>query len=141
MTALKSLAFASMPKTSGDPTVAKRERLVERLQEQLALFKNPQHIRQVQRRVVVDGEKRLVTQDQRIWPWWSTDAAGQTFMSVKHGGKPVEFEKGKAAIAVPSKDKLPAVIETLVAAVRAGELDEIIRQASKQRPFQKKKVA
>jgi hypothetical protein len=38
-------------------------------------------------------------------------------MSVKFGAKPVEFEKGKAAIAVGSKDKLPAVIDALIAAV------------------------
>jgi hypothetical protein len=38
--------------------------------------------------------------------------------------KPIEFEKGKAAIAVPSLDKLPTVIDTLITAVRNGELDE-----------------
>ena len=45
--------------------------------------------------------------------------------------KPIEFEKGKAGIVVPSKDKLPAVIDTLIAAVRAGELDELFNQAAK----------
>ena len=38
-------------------------------------------------------------------------------MSVKFGAKPIEFEKGKAGIAVPSKDKLPTVINTLIEAV------------------------
>jgi hypothetical protein len=42
-----------------------------------------------------------------------------------------QFEKGKAGIVVPSKDKLPAVIDTLIAAVRAGELDELFTQAAK----------
>jgi hypothetical protein len=37
--------------------------------------------------------------------------------------KPIEFKKGKAAIAVPSLDRLPSVIDTLIAAVRKGELD------------------
>jgi hypothetical protein len=32
-----------------------------------------------------------------------------------------------------SCDKLPGVIDTLIAAVRAGELDEMFTQASKQR--------
>jgi hypothetical protein len=41
------------------------------------------------------------------------------------------FEKGKAGIVVPSKDKLPTVIDTLIAAVRAGELDELFSQAAK----------
>ena len=30
-----------------------------------------------------------------------------------------------------SKDKLPTVIDTLIAAVRAGELDELFSQAAK----------
>ena len=52
-------------------------------------------------------------------------------MSIKFGAKPIEFEKGKAGIAVPSKDKLPTVIDTLIAAVRAGELDDLFSQAAK----------
>jgi hypothetical protein len=36
----------------------------------------------------------------------------------------------KAGIAVPSKDKLPGVVDTLISAVRAGELDDMFAQAS-----------
>ena len=43
----------------------------------------------------------------------------------------MEFEKGKAAIAVPLLDKLPSVIDTLITAVRNGELDEQLGQSSK----------
>jgi hypothetical protein len=52
-------------------------------------------------------------------------------MSIKFGAKPIEFEKGKAGIVIPSKDKLPTVIDTLIAAVRAGELDDIFSHAAK----------
>jgi hypothetical protein len=62
-------------------------------------------------------------------------------MSVKFGAKPVEFEKGKAGIVVGSKDKLPAVIDALIAAVRAGELDEVFSQAAKAGGIGKKKAA
>jgi hypothetical protein len=51
---------------------------------------------------------------------------------VRSGLKPIEFEKGKTAIAVPSLDKLPSVIDTLIAAIRAGELDQQLAQTSKQ---------
>jgi hypothetical protein len=37
---------------------------------------------------------------------------------VRAGFKPIEFDKGKTAIAVPSLDKLPAVIDKLITAVR-----------------------
>jgi hypothetical protein len=43
----------------------------------------------------------------------------------------LEFAKDKTAIAVPSLDKLPSVIDTLIAAVRNGELDEQLAQAAK----------
>ena len=52
-------------------------------------------------------------------------------MSIKFGARPIEFEKGKAGIAVGSRDKLPTVIDTLIAAVRAGELDDLFIQAAK----------
>ena len=50
--------------------------------------------------------------------------------SFASGGKPVEFEKGKTAIAVASLTKLPSVIDTLITAVRNGELDEQLAAAS-----------
>jgi len=50
---------------------------------------------------------------------------------VRSGLKPIEFEKGKAATAVPSLDKLPSVIDTLITAVRNVELDEQFAQGSR----------
>ena len=49
--------------------------------------------------------------------------------------------KGKAAIAVPSLDKLPSVIDTLITAVRNGELDEQLVQGSKVGMVKKAKAA
>ena len=55
----------------------------------------------------MDGQRQAVTKQQAVRPWWKTDPAGQVVMSIKFGAKPIEFEKGKAGIVVPSKDKLP----------------------------------
>jgi len=52
-------------------------------------------------------------------------------MTIKVGSKRIEFEKGKAAIAVGTLEKLPGVIDALIKAVRAGELDEQLKQLSK----------
>ena len=79
----------------------------------------------VQRWTKVDGERQATTKQQAVRPWWKTDATGQVVMSVKFGAKPIEFEKGKAGIVVPSKDKLPAVIDTLISAVRPGSRDQL----------------
>jgi hypothetical protein len=47
------------------------------------------------------------------------------------GSKAIEFEKGKNAVAVPSFDKVPLVIDILITAVRNGELDDQLAQAKK----------
>ena len=52
-------------------------------------------------------------------------------MSVFYGAKPIEFEKGKAGIAVSSKEKLPAVIDAMIKAARDGELDDLMTRMSK----------
>ena len=70
-----------------------------------------------------------------------TDTAGHLFMSIRMGGRVVEFEKGKSAVAVPSKEKLPTVITTLIEAVRAGELDEVLAQAKRPAFGKAKKAA
>jgi hypothetical protein len=62
-------------------------------------------------------------------------------MSIKFGSRPVEFEKGKAGIMVQTKEKVAGVIDTLIAAVRAGELDEHLSQAAKTRTIGKVKKA
>jgi len=59
------------------------------------------------------------------------NADGSYVFSVRLGSKPVEFEKGKNAIAVPSLDKVHFVIDILITAVRNGELDQQLAQPKK----------
>jgi hypothetical protein len=131
MPVLKSLSFTALPKAANDPVQLRRVKFVAKLEEQKLLLKDPNHVRTVQRWTKVDGERQATTKQQAVRPWWKTDAAGQVVMSIKFGAKPIEFEKGKAGIVVASKDKLPTVIDTLISAVRAGELDELFSQAAK----------
>jgi hypothetical protein len=56
---------------------------------------------------------------------------GSYVFFIRLGSKPIEFEKGKNAIAVPSLDKIPLVIDILITAVRNGELDDQLAQAKK----------
>jgi hypothetical protein len=62
-------------------------------------------------------------------------------LTVRYGAKSTEFEKGKTAIIVPSKDQLVATIDTIIAAVRAGELDEHLAQHAKARGVPTKRAA
>jgi hypothetical protein len=140
---LKSFTFVPQPKVSNDPVVIKRERIVSRLEDQKKLLADPTFVRRVKRWEHKDGgEKVLVEKPIRTSKWWQPDSTGGYVMTLKVGSKRIEFEKGKAAIVVGTLDKLPGVIDTLIKAVRVGELDEQLRQSSKfGRPIPSRKVA
>jgi hypothetical protein len=126
MPILKNLTFTAVPARSHDPVANRRAKLVERLEEQKALLADASYVRKTQRWTGKGDERRQVERQQRVRRWWRADASGHLVMSVYHGTKPIEFEKGKAGIAVASRDKLPALIDSLIGAVRAGELDDIL---------------
>jgi hypothetical protein len=124
--ALTSLTFTTLPKSTVNPTLDRRTKIIARLEEQKALLRDPGYMRLVRAWGKNDsGEKAMMEKKQRVLP---------------AGWKPVEFEKGKAAIAVPSLEKLPSVIDTVIAAVRAGELDEQLAHASAQATPKKSKA-
>jgi hypothetical protein len=141
MPVLKSLSFTALPKSGNDPIQMRRTKFIAKLEEQKQLLKDPNHVRTVQRWTKVNGERQATTKQQAVRPWWKADPSGQFVMSVKFGAKPIEFEKGKAGIVVGSKEKLPAVIDALIAAVRAGELDDLFTQAAKTGPIGKPRKA
>ena len=141
MPVLKSLSFTALPKSANDPVQMRRAKFVARLEEQKQLLKDPNHVRTVQRWTKVDGERQATTKQQAVRPWWKSDPSGQVVMSIKFGAKPVEFEKGKAGIVVGSKEKLPALIDALIAAVRAAELGDLFSHAAKAGAIGKRKAA
>jgi hypothetical protein len=132
-TALKSLTFTTLPKPSVNPMLDRRTKIITRLEEQKHLLADPTYMRTVRMwKKSETGGKTIVEKQQRILPWWTTAPNGSHVFFVRLGWKPIEFDKGRAAIAVSSLDKLPSVIDTLIAAVRNGELDEQLAQASAQ---------
>ena len=126
MPVLKNLTFTAVPARSNDPVANRRAKLAERLLEQKALLADTSYVRKTQRWAGRGDERRQVEKQQRVRPWWRVDSSGGLIFSVYHGTKPIEFERGKAGIAVASKEKLPALIDSLIAALRAGELDDLL---------------
>jgi hypothetical protein len=126
---LKSLTFTALPKVGANPTLDRRLKIIERLEEQKLLLADPNYMRTVRTWTKKDGERTVVEKQQRVLPSWRITASGSYAFFVRSGWKVVEFEKGKAAIAVPTLDKLPSVIDALITAVRNGELDEQLTQS------------
>lgn len=127
MTHLASLSFTTAPQKSYDPKLVRRQRLIDRLEDQKRLAADPTFI-PVDRRWKKnpDGSKSIFDHYRRIKPWWTTDAAGTVILTVRAGLKVLEFEKGKPGINVGPLDRLESVLDTLIAATRAGELDRFL---------------
>jgi len=104
--------------------------LIEKLNEQLKLVRNPNFKVTFNRWETNDaGERVVVEKTKPIKPWWFTDSRGDVFLTVRVGHKKIEFEKGKTAIRVGTKDKLESVLNTVIAATQSGELDAMIPQS------------
>ena len=141
MASLNSLTLTALPQLQADPVMDRRNRTIAHLEEQKRLMQDPTYTRTVNVWTEKDGERQQVEENQRVFPWWRVLPNGSAVMSIRVAQKAIEIEKGKAGIAVPSADKLPGVIDTLVTAIRNGELDEHLAQASKAVPTKKKKAA
>ena len=138
----KTLNFVPLPKLANDPALDRRTRIIAQLEEQKLLLKDPTYMRPIRTWVRNEqGEKTLVEKKQRVQPCWRKQPDGTYVFFVRSGWKAIEFEKGRAAVAVPSLDKLPSIIDALIAAVRNGELDQQLAQASAQANVRKSKRA
>jgi hypothetical protein len=133
MTSFKTLTFTQLPKlTAADPVIHRRNKLIVRLQQQIALAQDPQFTLTRQKWIADEtGVKQLRELRKRVRAWWRTDPTGAVVLTVRYGAKPIEFAPGKAAIAVGKKEKLVPTIETVILAVEAGELDGVLAQMSK----------
>jgi hypothetical protein len=58
MPVLKSLSFTALPKTGNDPVQMRRVKFITKLEEQKLLLN---HVRTVQRRTKVDGQRQATT--------------------------------------------------------------------------------
>src|SRR6266699_3568274 len=105
-TTLKSLTFTTLPAKIGvgaNPTMDRRNMVIKRLEEQQALLADPNFTRTINQVVKNgDGTKSKVEKKQRVLPWWSSNQNGSVVFFIRFGWSPVEFSKGKSAIAVPS---------------------------------------
>jgi hypothetical protein len=137
MNALNSLKLVAAKRPSDIPPVVKRRnRLIAKIWEQTELAKCVQDGKAyapLRTRTVKDretGEARRVETPKRVKAWWFTADNGKVCLAVKYGAKVLELGKGKSAIEVGTMAELIPTLETLKAAVDAGELDALIDTAS-----------
>ncbi|MCB8837031.1 DUF6641 family protein [Aurantimonas sp. VKM B-3413] len=132
------LAQAEPDRAQTDPVKRARDKVVEALAEQKRAAEAkmagqdyaPTH--RVWRKNEA-GERVQVEMRKRFRSGWFENAAGQTFFSLRYAGKTIELAKDKNAIEVADFTKLPGIIDTLISAVQAGELDEQLTAAAEAR--------
>lgn len=134
MSIMKTLEFTSASKAT-DAVTIRRDRLVERLNYQIELAKDP-HYAPVEKRWVKDkltGERSLVSRQKRLRPWFFKTSNGELALFVKSGLKKIEFQPGKTAIKVGAKENLGPVLQSLIAATESGEMDKYLSPVKKKK--------
>jgi hypothetical protein len=132
MSHLKSLTLTIAPNQfERNPKLLRRQSLIERLEEQRRLAADPSFTVLVRRWMKdVDGVKQPFDPQNQVKPWWKADANGSLVLILKNGLKTIEIEKGKPGIVVGPLARLEPVLNTLIVAPKAGELDAALEAAS-----------
>ena len=123
----------------------KRHKLIIKLQEQLSMVEAELSGKTYKRLKWVTlpnihGEPERIQRPVRVKQWWMKDRTGNVLFALKYGAKPIQIAKDKSAIQVASTAELPAIINTLIRAVDAGELDVQLAEIKNERQFIQKKT-
>jgi uncharacterized protein DUF6641 len=129
---LSSLKVIARPKIEPKPPVlGKRLKLIEKLEQQkemaVCMIEN-RRFEAFRDKKVKNPETGEVTVQRRpttVRPWYY-DSDDHYYLEVKVNNKPIDLQKGKPAIDVGEKVKLPEVIDTIIKATESGELDEFL---------------
>ena len=139
MSILTALVFVPLPrKTIADPVIQRRATFIKQLEQQRELARD-EGFEPTKRKWVVmaDGSKQLVTVPKRVKRWWRMDAQGNCFLVLRYGNRVITLNAGRTAIAVGPKSKLVRVIDTVITAAKAGEMDAVL--AAAQATFRREK--
>ena len=117
------------PNTQRSPIARRREKLAFKLEEQLKLaIDSTYQPTKIVWNTDSDGNQHKVEQPKRIKRWWIELDGGSVQLTVRYGSKPLEFAKGKNAIALKSNEDVEPTLRKLKLAVLGGEFDEMLAQ-------------
>jgi hypothetical protein len=138
MAVLSALKLVSATRTQvKDPVVQRRNKLVEKLHEQLMMAESKLTGRvyaPTKIRTVVDevGDRKTIEVPKKVREWFWMGEGGKVNMSIKYGAATLYLNgKNATAIELPSMDELVSVIKSLKVAVLDGEFDKAIESATK----------
>lgn len=137
LTGLKLVAANT--RRAAPATEVRREKLVQKLREQQAVFEHKrtgQPFAPTVTKMVLDaetGEQRMVERAKRVREWFWRNDAGKWNLQLRYGTKTLTLAKGgKNAIEIDSAEAFAKTVDALIAAVTAGELDDAMAELSAQ---------
>ena len=134
MTHLAKLTFKSVAKAvARDPVVARHDKLVSALEEQKsvlsAALEGQDHITERTKWMVnSEGNRVLVKTQRRVKPWFFAQDGGW-YLQCRYGARVIAADGKNNAVFVKSLKDIASVLDTLIAAAKAGELDSVIAAA------------
>ena len=133
MTHLSKLSLtASSQKEPVSPVQRKRLNLLRKLELQIeaaeAELKDEEFLEEVRKWVRdEDGERKQVTEQRPVRKWWWQHHTGAWMITLRDGAKELPLAEGKTSVEVGEHEKLVEVLQTVRAAVLAGELDDALQ--------------
>ncbi len=124
-----------------------RHKLIDRLKEQKELaeadLKGEQLVRTRYKSIKDEetGEIKRLQVPRLLRRWWWQDETDAVLLELRYGNKPIAVVDNKSTIEVGTMDKLPKVIDMVIEAVSAGELDKVLKAALGERRVKLRQVS
>ncbi len=149
MTHLSKLKFSDKQRSQVKMTVEERLRhkLIDRLKEQKELAEadlSGNALVKTRYKMIKDeetGETKRVQVPRLMRRWWWQDDTDAVLLELRYGNKPIAVADNKSTIEVGPMDKLPKVIDMVIEAVSAGELDKVLKAALGERRVKLRQVS
>jgi len=146
MTHLAKLTFKTVTKSvTRDPVVARRDKLILALREQKSVVDAAVRgedftVERSKWMNNAEGERVLVKTQRRVKPWFFEQDGGW-YVQCRYGARVISADGKNNAVFVKSVKDVDAVLDALIAATAAGELDAAISAAADRKSTKAKAVS
>jgi len=141
---LSTLKVTARPeKTSENPELKRRERLLGKLDHQLAMadaFVNNEQYVAYKEKWKINAEtqlRELIRVPKNIAKWFYK-RNGLYYLEIRYANRALEISPKNHAIEVGDKDELTKVISTVISSVIAGEFDKLLTDSASKLTLSKK---
>jgi hypothetical protein len=112
---------------TANPELRRRRKMITQLERQRSLALD--HDYSVPRRrwiKALDGTAQLINVPKRLKRWWRVDPTGTYFLVLRYGNRILRLAEHENAVEVGDWGSMVPILDTLITAVAAGELDHAL---------------